>query len=328
MIVFQEARNPNQENNRLLSIKKALKRKQFRVLIIEPTSKCNLKCSFCDMHNDSLDTNSKKINMELSTFNLIIQSLKKLDYKLKSIQLHGYGEPLLHKQIIMMVQNLKPFTENLRIITNGTALNEKVHDKLVNAGIDEIHISVDVTDRFEYKRIKAKDLYGKVIENLEKIIPKYKKINNTHLFIKVSLPSQEYENFWGEKSVTYDNYEQSVKKFTKIVESSKNIHLRIAPLFSTYKTNSKILDNTACEMPFYMLKIKSNGMIDTCCAALFDELSVGHIKNGLNLHHKASKIRKAHLSGNVSKFIPICGSCNAKTETNIFKIKGEIKNLV
>ena len=71
-------------------------------------------------------------------------------------------------------------------------------------------------------------------------------------------------------------------------------------------------------MPFYMVKMKASGELDACCAAIFGELGLGHIKDGLSsIHVRASKIRKAHLSGRVSSEIPFCGTCAAKTAVDV-----------
>ena len=130
MIVLQEAKDEKKAANRLSSIVEAIKYRQFRVLIIEPTGKCNLKCSFCDMHNGSLDTENQKNDMSDDTFDSIIESLNRLNYKFKSIQLHGYGEPLLHKKILSMIERLRPHCEMLRVITNGTPLLPKLHKQM------------------------------------------------------------------------------------------------------------------------------------------------------------------------------------------------------
>lgn len=327
MIVLQEAKDDLKVSERLASIVNAMADRQFRVLIIEPTGRCNLKCSFCQMHNGSLDTESQKIDMSDEIFDMIIEALVRLNYKFKSIQLHGYGEPLLNKKIHVMAARLRPYCDSLRLITNGTALTAKMHEKLIAAGIDEIHVSLDVADRHGYKRIKEKDLYEKVIRNIDSIIPWYK-TGKGQLFIKIALPEKEYEEFWGDRSVSMANFENSIDSLRGYAECSKNINLKVMPLFSTYEKKTNAIDDSPCEMPFYMLKIKASGGIDCCCAAIFDELKVGHIREGLDLHDKLTDIRRAHLSGRVSSLIPMCGSCKAKTIVNVDSIKEIIDPLI
>jgi organic radical activating enzyme len=331
MIVLQEAKDPNKVNDRLVSIIDALQRREFMVLIVEPTGKCNLKCSFCDMHNDSLDTESQKFDMSNETFEMLIDGLKKLPYKLKSIQLHGYGEPLLHKNIVHMAATLKMYCESLRVITNGTPLTLKMHTQLEAAGVDEIHISLDVADRENYLRIKKVDLYDKVMRNINALLPLYSQERGggkNSLFIKLALPEKEYEGFWGDSSVTREGFYLSLEKLKEFTKDSKRVHLKIMRLFSTYAQQVAFQDNKPCEMPFYMLKVKSSGEIDSCCAAIFGELRVGTIKDGLDLHDNVAKIRHAHLSGSVGNSIPMCGTCSAKTAVDVSSIKDKISQLI
>ena len=198
--------------------------------------------------------------------------------------------------------------------------------QMIDAEVDEIHISLDVADQAEYNRVKQKDLYEKVMKNIYDILPQYATDNcgKTQLFIKIALPMEEHEDFWGGRSVTRKNFEDSMSIIREIAEDSKNVHLKIMPLFATYRKLGEFMDNAPCEMPFYMLKIKNNGNIDCCCAAIFNELNVGHIQQGLDLHDALTSIRRAHLSGNVSKYLPMCGSCSAKTVVNVDLIKDQL----
>lgn len=328
MILLQEAKDEGKVSERLASIVNALRQREFRVLIVEPTGNCNLKCSFCDMHNDSLDTLGSKKDMSDETFSMLIKALEELPYKFKSIQIHGYGEPLLNKNIVSFTSGLRPFCDSLRIITNGTALTLQMHDDLIAAGVDEIHVSLDIADRAEYHRVKQKDLYDKVMRNILAIIPKYSSGDAGHFFIKLAVPASEYSGFWGDRSVSLEFFEKSLERLKNLAENSERVHIKIMPLFSTYMAHTDFKDNKPCEMPFYMLKIKANGDIDCCCAAIFGELRVGHISDGLDLHDNVAAIRKAHLSNRVSDIIPMCGTCAAKTVVDVTSIKQAIDPLI
>lgn len=87
-------------------------------LHIAPTSKCNLKCSFCSVAN--------RDRHEELNFPFIVDFVSKLKAQgLESVEITGGGEPLLYPKFGDLV---KFFTDNLGLkvglITNGTLLSK------------------------------------------------------------------------------------------------------------------------------------------------------------------------------------------------------------
>lgn len=330
MIVMQEAKDLSMISGRLKGLVEAVKSKKILTLIIEPTAKCDLACSFCSMHNGDFPTEDSKIDMSLETWGIVLDSIKSVPYKFNNIGFHGYGEPLLNKNIYRMLEDVRPYCETLKIITNGTALNLSNHRRLLDSGVDEVHVSLDVADRESFKKIKEKDQYERVLKNTIDGSALYSDSGTSQLFIKISLLSPNLEDFWGEgRSGKLSDYENALQKLGPLFRENKRVHLKVMPLFTAYNGHEKYVDEKPCEMPFYMAKIKSTGFVDACCIAMYDELSLGHIsENRLDLHDRLTDIRKAQLSGNVSQSIPMCGSCGAKTVVDVMEVKEELISLL
>ena len=89
--------------------------------------------------------------MSLSTIKAINNSLQKMDYR-GTVTLAGFGEPLLQKNIIKHVQELKKGVQlkQIKLITNGDYLTPKSAKKLVKAGINCIKVSMYDEDKTEY----------------------------------------------------------------------------------------------------------------------------------------------------------------------------------
>jgi len=109
-----------------------------RHVYIEATSLCNIKCITC-MRNVWSDESG---HMDMEVFYTIIQQLKDLPH-LQSVTLAGFGEPLYHPEILSMVQAIKDLGLELTISTNGTLLNSDIAEKLIDAGLDKIIVSID-----------------------------------------------------------------------------------------------------------------------------------------------------------------------------------------
>ena len=57
--------------------------------------------------------------------------------------LHGVGEPMLVKNLPRMVRYLKDRGTYVLFNTNGTLLNDKNGRALIEAGLDELRLSLD-----------------------------------------------------------------------------------------------------------------------------------------------------------------------------------------
>ena len=94
----------------------------FTHVFIETISRCNGRCSFCQVN---IDADIRKFSlMSEETFLNIIQQLKKLNYQ-KILYFHRNNEALMDKRVYKFIQiareNLP--NANIRLFTNGTLLN-------------------------------------------------------------------------------------------------------------------------------------------------------------------------------------------------------------
>lgn len=155
--------NPNQ------TIKKNLKRVHdlidsiqyhndiplFSWLEISPIDMCNRKCIFCPKSDDSIAPNVNN-EMHEKLYTKIANELLELDYQ-GTVMLAGYGEPMMHKTFLKMVETFSRVC-NTETTINGDFLNTKNIKELVNAGIHKIIISLyDGPEQIE----KFKDMFKK-----------------------------------------------------------------------------------------------------------------------------------------------------------------------
>jgi hypothetical protein len=100
---------------------------------------CNRSCSFCPKSEPSIapDTYQK---MGRNLIDKLHKDLKKIKYK-GSIALCGYGEPLLHKDILYITNKLSEVA-NVEIVTNGDILKPKTLMDLYLARAGRVLISM------------------------------------------------------------------------------------------------------------------------------------------------------------------------------------------
>lgn len=113
---------------------------QLSRLYIEPTNACNLNCRTCV--RNSWQEPIGLMNME--TYRKLIADLRRVP-SLQKISFWGFGEPLLHPDIVEMVSLAKQLGVHTQMITNALLLNFNKAKGLVDAGLDSIVVSVDGT---------------------------------------------------------------------------------------------------------------------------------------------------------------------------------------
>ena len=100
---------------------------------------CNRTCSFCPKSDPKVapDTYQK---MSRLLINRLSSELKKIKYR-GSIALCGYGEPLLHKDILYITKKLSE-AASVEIVTNGDVLTSKMLKNLYLAKVSRVLISM------------------------------------------------------------------------------------------------------------------------------------------------------------------------------------------
>src|SRR6201999_3340173 len=80
--------------------------------------------------------------------------------------LHGVGEPMLVRNLPKMVCHLKERGTYVLFNTNGTVLNEKNGRALIEAGLDELRVSLDAATAKSYLAVRGKDYFARILRNV------------------------------------------------------------------------------------------------------------------------------------------------------------------
>ena len=100
---------------------------------------CNRSCSFCPKSNPSIAPNTHQ-KMENVLIDKLCSDLKEINFE-GAFCLCGYGEPLLHKDHISIINKLGKFSQ-VEIITNGDTLSEKTIKEIYNSKATKLLISL------------------------------------------------------------------------------------------------------------------------------------------------------------------------------------------
>ncbi len=117
---------------------------------IVPIRRCNLDCGYCNEYDDY----SKEV--PLDTMLDRVRHLGRLGATLITI---SGGEPLLHTGITRIIAEIKKTGAIAGMITNGFLLSKDMIQKLNEAGLDHLQISIDnvMPDEVSKKSLKTLD---------------------------------------------------------------------------------------------------------------------------------------------------------------------------
>ena len=128
-------------------------------LYLETTNRCNLLCTTCPRTYEELEPPA---DMSWELFTKIVDQLPDIERAV----LHGVGEPMLVKHLPRMVRYLKERGTYVLFNTNGTVLNERNGRALIEAGLDELRVSLDASNAKSYRAIRGKDYFGRILKNV------------------------------------------------------------------------------------------------------------------------------------------------------------------
>ena len=128
-------------------------------LYLETTNRCNLLCTTCPRTYAELEPPA---DMSWALFTSIVDQIPGVQRAV----LHGVGEPMLVADLPRMVRYLKDRGTYVLFNTNGTVLNERNGRALIEAGLDELRVSLDAADAATYRTVRGKNYFERILRNV------------------------------------------------------------------------------------------------------------------------------------------------------------------
>lgn len=179
-----------------------------KMIIIEPTSRCNLKCKFCPSVEDNAP---KGINIDVDFFKSIIDRAA-IEFPGVSLVPWLNGEPLLHPRYTEMMKYIASKNLKYYITTNGTIWNEELFQHLTDPDSTCYQVIVSLDGLYEQsaKAARPGTDFKKVTDTIERLMQlKKDKKSKMDLAVKICRRGQDYEEvedyveYWIKKGIDY-----------------------------------------------------------------------------------------------------------------------------
>ena len=243
-------------------------------LSFEVSSFCNARCVYC-AHSGKHGQYEGNMTEEL--FHKVLSDAKGFNRKIKKCGMFGFGESLCNPNLPYMIKevNKSGLVEAVDLTTNGLLLTPELSDKLLEAGLGTIRISIQGIDADMYWRMcKVKVDFEKFLDNLRYL---YENRGKTKVRFKIAdmaikdVPDGEknfIEIFGGMADSVFVEHIMPIYSIVdydvldkSILRESLNGRERVA--------QTKV--NKVCHRAFYRCRIRANGDITAaCCDATKD----------------------------------------------------------
>ncbi|MBU1172347.1 MAG: SDR family NAD(P)-dependent oxidoreductase [Proteobacteria bacterium] len=167
------------------------KKRPWRLVQIESSLACNLKCIMCPWIDERIHVENQG-NLKPSIWNAIKPHLPMI----QSIDFSGGGEPLMQPHLAQWISDARKEGCETGFLTNGLLLNKEKADHFLSVGLDWICFSMDGSNKKIYDSIRLGSNFDTVCKNVSYFCgsPLAKSIKTMINFVIMSLNQHQLED--------------------------------------------------------------------------------------------------------------------------------------
>lgn len=287
-----------------------------KYFLLESVNICNARCIMCGINFDE----KKKSHISDELFLKIASEIIEYASHVEKVMLYLDGEPLLDKNMEKKISLLKAGKiKNVNISSNASLLTKERALSLIEAGLDEIYITVDSLKKEVYEKIRVGLNFDTVLSNTLGLIELRDKVQG-HLKIRIQMIKQELNKdeekaflaFW--KSKLRDSDQVVVIKAhnwgskVDVMKFGDEEHVNEIPCIALWGTFVVHLDGS---VPLCCMDSKTEYKIGD-----LNKQSIKEIWNDIEIN----RIRDLHLCGKRNS-ISICDGCTLWRDNKIVATK-------
>ncbi len=297
------------------------------LVYLDPSSACNFRCLFCPSGHKELIDNSgySRSIMSLDLFEKVIRDFGEFERPIKVLRLNKIGEPFLNKHLSEMIACAKAggTVEYVDLATNGSLFSCENLNRLFEAGLDRLNISVEGVNREQYRKYAGIGFdFDLFVENVQWL---YAHRGRCEVTIKIpgnyltDAQKKEFLDTFGEYCDRI--FIEDIAPIWPFFDIEAHSDIRIAQTDGQYKQPLQPKDT--CTYIFYSAVVNTDGSVSACCPDWEQKLIIGDVRveSFKNIWHssKMNALRHQHLEGKRydNKICSQCGHINYCQVDNI-----------
>jgi len=282
-------------------------------LYLETTNRCNLLCTTCPRTYEQLEPEA---DMPWELFTSLIDQYPNI----ARVVLHGVGEPMLVRDLAQRVAYLKARNIYVLFNTNGTLLTKANGRALIEAGLDELRVSLDAAEPEVFQMVRGKDFFDKIVANVRNFTQLQRELNAPKPRVSLWLTGlretvDQLPNFvrlahsigvtevYLQRLVFFDTpmnenslaraesalFEHTTEREEALIHEAESIAKELGVMFSasgavdpgeSIKMQRSDSPWSLCRRPWSLMYITANGRVLPCCIAPFSMKGYGSFTLG------------------------------------------------
>lgn len=283
---------------------------------------CNLKCPLCPTGRG--DPGVKRGFMKLEDYKRIIDEVGPY---LTKLELHNWGEPLLNKDLIPMIQYAKTRNIPVQISTNLTVLTKETADALMATRLEKIFISCDAASADTYSIYRVGGDFGRLIANIRLLTKARERQKNNYTRVKLLFHVFRHNQHEVEKvkelardlgvelvigAMRTDMGKEVFEPVREAIERDGD-WIPTNPTYSAYDLKTKDKKRqTTCHELWKTAVINWDGGVFPCCAVFGDKYRFGNVyeRSFRSVWNNDSyRLARMELSDRIEESHTVCHLC-------------------
>lgn len=286
--------------DRLTQLKNGQQTIPLQVQLV-PSNKCNNRCTFCAYRMEGYSSNETFSDKDFLSLEKIKETFDCMaDMGIRSVQITGGGEPLVHPNIKEILRYAFAKNIEVAIVSNGCALDEELCEILSEASWIRISMDSATPENYSFLRNVPITTFSKTIKNIECLIKKNKKatigigfVVEKENYTEILLAAELYkklgvDNFRISAAFTpmgyayFDSFKNEAMLLSKQAEKLSDEKFTVFNLFNDRikDTFDGVQDYDFCPIKDLMVYIGADYNAYTCCTLAYNRKGfIGSIKD-------------------------------------------------
>ncbi|UCD55356.1 MAG: SPASM domain-containing protein [Candidatus Omnitrophota bacterium] len=281
-----------------------------KFFLIETINVCNTRCIMCGIDFDK----KKKAAMTDNLFDKITNEITQYSNHVEKVILYLDGEPLLDRKLPSRIRKLKEGgIKKINIASNASLLDCAKARQIIDAGLDEIYITLDSLKKDVFETVRPRLKFETVYKNIIDFV-KLRNQLNPKLTIRIQMILQKL-NYHEVDSFSHHWVPRLNPNDQVIVQKAHNWGSTVEVMeFGDEDT----INYVPCIALWGTLCIHVDGQVGLCCMDTKSTLPLGKVTSQTIAEIWSGKplrtIREKHIEG-CRYQISLCNKCTVWRET-------------